>query len=1009
MIPQQLILKNFLSYRQASLDFSGLHTACICGANGAGKSSLLEAITWVIWGKSRANSEDDLINSGEKNVRVDFTFISNNQTYRIIRSRQRGRSSVVEFQIQTESGKFRALSGKGKKVNQEQIIKYLKLDYDTFINSSYLRQGRADEFMLRRPNERKKVLADLLKLDQYEKLAKQANEASKEYKGQAQQLEGSLQPLQAKLAKREEILSIKADVETQTQQLQKQQEITKEKLQQLQGVEHQRQTWQKQITWQQTQYQNLTQDCLRLEKEINTNQSQLQELAKWLNQSETITSGYENLQRLRQEEESFAAKFQTNQDLHQEKQQLENQLNQEVNQINLAIRQSTARLEALTQQEQEIQETLSRADEIAHALETLSQHRQNLQYLDDLQLQVSPLLQRRQTLHTQLETTQARLTARLEQLHTSAQQLSSQISTVPQVRDSAVAVATRIEELEKKRVYQQRVTEKGQEKKGFLERLQESQRNCEEQIEELRQKLDILQNPSAVCPLCEQNLDEHHRHQVVQKTHTQQEEIQNHVWVIKEQIATCERELNLLRKEYAQLRSELDIYDGLMQQKGQLEARLSASVEVQQRLEAITQEKQELERSLSMGSYALELQAELQVLNQDLEQLNYDEQTHALVRKEVDNWRWAEIKQAKIDEAKRRQLAIDTQKPEILAEIASLEAAITQLQGNSPLQQQIASVESQITALGYDRSHHQALTQALREAQPWQLSYQQLQQAQQQYPQLEARITQLEASVQTRLQDKQGMEKQLEEMTAQINNIADNRQEIATLEEQIHHRRHQLDNFLAQQGSLNQQLTHLDELQTQYQATSEQLKQAQKQHRVYHELAQAFGKNGIQALMIENILPQLEAETNQILARLTGNQLHVQFLTQKAGKSSRSRKKDSKLIDTLEILIADAQGTRAYETYSGGEAFRINFAIRLALAKLLAQRAGTALQMLIVDEGFGTQDGEGCDRLIAAINAISSDFSCILTVTHMPQFKEAFQTRIEVHKTNQGSQLVLSS
>ena len=65
--------------------------------------------------------------------------------------------------------------------------------------------------------------------------------------------------------------------------------------------------------------------------------------------------------------------------------------------------------------------------------------------------------------------------------------------------------------------------------------------------------------------------------------------------------------------------------------------------------------------------------------------------------------------------------------------------------------------------------------------------------------------------------------------------------------------------------------------------------------------------------------------------------------------------------------------------------------------------------MLIVDEGFGTQDAEGCNRLVAAINAISSDFACILTVTHMPQFKEAFQTRIEVFKGERGSLLRVSS
>ena len=90
MIPQKLQLKNFLSYHQASLDFTGLHTACICGPNGAGKSSLLEAIAWAIWGNSRAATEDDIISLGEKEVRVDFTFSTHGNIYRVIRGRRRG-------------------------------------------------------------------------------------------------------------------------------------------------------------------------------------------------------------------------------------------------------------------------------------------------------------------------------------------------------------------------------------------------------------------------------------------------------------------------------------------------------------------------------------------------------------------------------------------------------------------------------------------------------------------------------------------------------------------------------------------------------------------------------------------------------------------------------------------------------------------------------------------------------------------------------------------------------
>jgi exonuclease SbcC len=64
--------------------------------------------------------------------------------------------------------------------------------------------------------------------------------------------------------------------------------------------------------------------------------------------------------------------------------------------------------------------------------------------------------------------------------------------------------------------------------------------------------------------------------------------------------------------------------------------------------------------------------------------------------------------------------------------------------------------------------------------------------------------------------------------------------------------------------------------------------------------------------------------------------------------------------------------------------------------------------LLIIDEGFASQDEAGCDRLIAAINAIASDFACILTVTHLPHLRQAFPARIDVVKTDRGSQLAVS-
>jgi exonuclease SbcC len=1003
MIPQQLTLKNFLSYRKATLDFSGLHTACICGSNGAGKSSLLEAITWVIWGECRAASEEDVIHAGADEVQVDFIFHYQDATYRVIRTRTRGGSSVLEFQVKTPSG-FKVLTERGVRSTQQLIIEHLKLDYDTFINSAYLRQGRADEFMLKKPNERKQILADLLKLDQYETLAEQAKDMSREFKGRADAIERDLESIKIQLQQRDAIALQSREVEANVAAMQQSQLHHRERLQQLQAIQHQRQTWEQQLTWHRQQYQNLAQDCDRLQHDLASTQAQQQQLASLLQQEEEIAAGYAYFQNLQSQEEATSSKLHAHQTAQEQRRQVEQQQVKAINELNLQLRQVEAQLEELRKQEKENQKILGESAEVEAALAQLQQARTKLAQMDKLQLQVSPLLQQRQQLQTQLDRAHARLSAKLEEIQTSASQLQAQQQRQPKLQQAVMEVSVQIEELEKMRVYQQRVQEKGLERRNFLERLQENQRECQNQLAEISQKLQMLQTPDAVCPLCDRPLDEHHWSHVVHKTEAQQKEIQDQFWVVREQLAVSEREIQVLRQEYKQVAQQLARYDSLREQKGQLQAQLAATDDVQDRLRQMAQEAQQLERALATGEYATEVQQELWQLDRHLQQLNYDEKNHALARNEVERWRWAEIKQAQIKDAQRRQAQFAARQPELAAKIETMQREIEHLRTDSEFSRQIAHLDRQIAEIGYDAKQYNTLKASLRQAQSWQLRYQELQQAQQQYPLICRRIQELAQVLEVRSHDLQSLATQIDAIVKQLQTIPDPTGEIQALEGQISRRRIELDERLAQLGRLQQQQQQLETLNARHGELSNQLAECKKKHKIYEELSKAFGKNGIQTLMIENVLPQLEAETNSILSRLSGNQLHVQFVTQKAGKTKRS----SKLIDTLDILIADARGTRPYETYSGGEAFRINFAIRLALARLLAQRAGTALQMLIVDEGFGTQDQEGCDRLIAAINAIASDFACILTVTHMPYFKEAFQARIEVVKTQNGSQISLS-
>ena len=191
----------------------------------------------------------------------------------------------------------------------------------------------------------------------------------------------------------------------------------------------------------------------------------------------------------------------------------------------------------------------------------------------------------------------------------------------------------------------------------------------------------------------------------------------------------------------------------------------------------------------------------------------------------------------------------------------------------------------------------------------------------------------------------------------------------------------------------------------------------EKEQEAFEQLALAFGKKGIQAMIIETAIPEIEDEANRLLDRLTGGRMRVRFETQRETKTLRrslpraesrgsgqaNGEKVPGIIETLDIIISDEMGERPYENYSGGEQFRVNFAIRIALSKLLTRRAGAKLQFLVIDEGFGTQDLEGRTKIVEVLDTIKNDFEKILIITHLEELKEEFPVRIEVSKNSDGS------
>lgn len=1002
MIPRKLTLKNFLSYRSSTLDFSGLHTACICGANGAGKSSLLEAITWAIWGKTRAASEEDIIHLGEKNTRVDFEFIYDEQYYRIIRTRQRKGGGTLDFQVVNSEG-YKSLSGKGLKDTQDNIINCLKIDYETFINSAYLRQGRADEFMLRKPAERKKILADLLNLNQYEKLAESAKNFAREYKIRSEETARNLEDTIEKLEEKQAIFLELENTEKDLKFVQQKGEAKAEQLREINLLHSQRDTQHDQAVRAKSQLDGIIRRINTLDIEKNTVNEEINKSNIILNKEDIIREKYEELNSLRNEEQQLNDRFQIYQNLLSRKQKIEQELREESNNLILTIQKEKTNLENIVKQEEELEKIVNKTGDLTAEIEALQICRDRLKKLDQIQKDIVPYIQQEQKLKTELERELTKIQINLEKLTQEEVILQNKLAEVPHKRQEFFTLEKQLKELENKKNYQKRVQEKGENNKSLIQVYLNNQKSLEKQIEKLHQKLDILNQDYAVCPLCDRELDENHLNHVISKTKEEEKQLESESWRYDEQKRNCERELEKLRLEYGQLNQELASENLVKQSYIKLENQLDSIEDIYTQYEEIQAEKERLTQLLSNDNYAPEIQEKLIEVQHSIESFNYNEKDHALLRQEESNLRRVEYQQLRIKDAQKDLKKLLQRKPELENQINDLELQLTELTENSPQQLEINNLNNEIQEINYDSQYHQNIRQNLQSLQSYEFQYLQLEEGKKQHPRLEKKLKELITNLESYELEKLVIETELQILEKQLSSLKDYSEQLQILQQESEQLRKNIDDLFRTKGGLEQSLATLKDRENDRAKLEKSLEESQKNYRVYQELSIAFGKNGIQSLMIENVLPQLETEANNILKRLTGSQLNVQFITQKP-KASRS-KSSSALKDTLDIIIADTQGSRSYETYSGGEAFRINFAIRLAISRILAQKSGTPLQFLIIDEGFGTQDSEGCDRLIASLNAIADDFACILTVTHMAQFKEAFETRIEVSKTVDGSQI----
>ena len=319
-------------------------------------------------------------------------------------------------------------------------------------------------------------------------------------------------------------------------------------------------------------------------------------------------------------------------------------------------------------------------------------------------------------------------------------------------------------------------------------------------------------------------------------------------------------------------------------------------------------------------------------------------------------------------------------------------------------QKALAKLDKELAKLGYDASAHDEARKKENELRSVDEEYSNLKSAKEVSKQIEGEIANLEDEIRKRKEEVEEGQKEYEAAASALKEAEENSPNLEDAERELFRIREEENKVRSELGGAQQRVDILSTQRTRKAGFEKEREEFQKQIARHKTLERAFGKDGVPALLIEQALPQIEEKANDLLDRLSDGQMSIRFVTQAEYKN----KKRDDLKETLDIQISDSAGIRSYEMYSGGEAFRVNFAIRLALSEILAQRKGARLQTLIIDEGFGSQDIQGRQRLIEAINLVKHDFAKILVITHLDELKDAFPNRIEVEKTERGSAIRVS-
>ena len=1015
MRPLELLLEGFTSFRREQrLDFSELDLFAITGATGAGKSSLLDAMTYALFGTTTRSGKQvgDLASQGSENLKVQLRFTVGLVQYRVTR-RWRFRPKSPENKVILESwqnGDWETL-GTSIIAVQNTIEQILGMDFDTFTRAIILPQGKFDEFIKGDTSKRREILRQLAGFEIFEQMRKEANDLAKLLKQEREMVERQLAELSAPAAAEVELK--RSQLLTLEQQLP---QLDRAVVEAQKAVDEEEQLFSQIARWQELQQElaklNANSDQIailaqRLERAQAANHLQ----ADWAlvrsacSQYETaetaavsareqlikarseLAAEQQKLDAARAKSESLAPQIKAREDALAAAKVYEEQRAQLEKEVAIAQKFQQEKIRFFQAADKEVQAANTKIQaagfRVTRAAALLEQYAPGGNRLEQLQ-QIAPLLMEIQLIVKQGETQQEELKKALAAKE-SAQQNYVEVAT------KLAGAKIRLKECEAE-------LESAQTANSEAARL--------ESVAAVRMSL----NTGDTCPVCG-------------GVHPESD-------LLAPLPSLKIVDLALLRRKVAAANQVFQAAQmGAAEGKSAVSAWEQKQSEIAQTLEATAQKVAQLRQQITQvienhDWEVLQLQQELVILAESDRQYRETEQQFQLASLEYNNYEqrfnFAVTAKAAKQQEYQNAIAESDRRQQQLQSCVNALYQITEYQPYANLAKALAEDKQELANLlkiaekYYQTAQNTAIQAAEREQQAGEVFAQAQARKQQLNQDWLAKLTAADFTEETFLSAVAPVSEQSEWENA-IRSVRESKIQLETrakdLAEAIAGRTTDEDTLAQVRSSARASLTakqtaqdklkqannNRAELLVWIQVAAQTLEQAERlsqqitnfteQEQTYHTLAQNLKSNEFQSYILEHLEAELVGSATLILQELTENRYKL-----------KNQEGEYWVTDNW-----NGGEARRVRTLSGGETFATSLSMALALSEKLSQ--GAQLGSLFLDEGFGTLDAETLESVTQILESLRQRERLIGVITHVQGLGERLPAQVKVFKSPQGSRI----